>query len=110
MKGMKHKDDLNCKNTNFTSVIISSFKNLYFLISDHLYLCDFAKRCPLSFRLNMGITCVQARVAGKKQRVAVLLGVSREPRPRPICGWVAELFCVKPIGVGRGDFVTLIRV
>ena len=85
-------------------------KILYFLISDHLYLCDFAKRCPLSFRLNMGITCVQARVAGKKQRVAVLLGVSRELRPRPICGWVAELFCVKPIGVGRGDFVTLIRV
>ena len=25
-------------------------------------------------------------------------------------GWVADLFCVKPRGVGRGDFVTLIRV
>ena len=63
---MKHKDYLNCKNTNFTGAIISSFKNLYFLISDHLYLCDFAKRCLLSFHLNMGITCVQAGVAGKK--------------------------------------------
>ena len=63
---MKHKDYLNCKNTNFTGAIVSSFNYLYFLISDHLYLCDFAKRCPLSFRLNMGIACVQARVAGKK--------------------------------------------
>ena len=63
---MRHKDYLNCKNTNFTGAIVSSFKNLYFLISDHLYLCDFAKRCPLSFRLNMGIACVEARVAGKR--------------------------------------------
>ena len=30
-------------------------------------LCDFAKRCPLSFRLNTGIGRVQASVAGKKQ-------------------------------------------
>ena len=39
MKGnMKHEDDRNCKNANFTgATIISSFKNLYFCISDHLY-------------------------------------------------------------------------
>ena len=41
--------------------------------------------------------------------LAVLLGVSREPRPRPIREWVADLFCMKTRGVGRGDFVTLIR-
>ena len=29
-------------------------------------LCDFAKRCPLSFCLNTGIARVQASVAGKK--------------------------------------------
>ena len=53
-------------------------------------LCDFAKRCPLSFR--------------------VLLDVSREPRPEPIRGWVASLFSVKNQGGRGGDFVTLIRV
>ena len=74
-------------------------------------LCDFAKRCPLSFRLNTGIARVQGSVAGKKkQGLAVLLGVSREPRPRTILGWVADLFCVKTRWVGRGDFVTLVRV
>ena len=31
----------------------------------------------------------------------------REPRPRPIRGWVADLFCVKTRGVGRGDFFHL---
>ena len=46
----------------------------------------------------------------KTRGLAVLLGVSREPRPSPIRGWVADLFCVKARGVGRGDFVTLIRV
>ena len=45
-----------------------------------IYLCDFAKRCSLSFR--------------------VLLDVSREPRPEPIRGWVDSLFCVKT-GEGR---------
>ena len=55
-------------------------------------------------------TGVQASVAGKKpEGLAVLLGVSREPRPTPIRGWVANLFCVKTTGVARGDFVTLIR-
>ena len=54
--------------------------------------------------------CVQASVAGKNRGLGVLLGVGREPRPRPIRGWVASLFCVKTRGVGRGDFVTLVRV
>ena len=49
-------------------------------------------------------------VAGKKTKgLGVLLGVSREPRLRPIRGWVASLFYVKTRGVRRGDFVTLIR-
>ena len=74
-------------------------------------MCDFAKRCPLSFRLNTVIARVQASVAGKKtRRLAVLLGVSSEPGPRPIRNGVADLFCVRTSGVGRGDFVTLIRV
>ena len=73
----------------------------------NIYRCDFAKRCPLSFLLNTGISRVQAGVAEKKNRgLAVLLGVSREPRPRPIRGWVADLFGVKTRGVGKGDFVT----
>ena len=61
----------------------------------------------------MGIASVQARVAEKKKTrgLDVLLGVSREPRPIPNCGWLAGFFFyVKPSGVGRGDFVTLIRV
>ena len=48
-------------------------------------LCDFA-RCPLRFQVS---------VVEKKQGLALLLGVSREPRPRTILGWVADLFCVK---------------
>ena len=31
--------------------------------TEYVYLCGFAKRCPISFRLNTG---VQASVAGKK--------------------------------------------
>ena len=56
------------------------------LLSLFLYLCDFAKKNPGG------------------------LPSCWEPRPRPIRGWVASLFCVKTRGVGRGDFVTLIRV
>ena len=70
--------------------------------SIRICLCHFSKRCPQSFGLI---------VAGKKTRgLAVLLGVSREPIPRPVRGWVADLFCVETRGVGRGDFVTLIRL
>ena len=54
--------------------------------------CDFTKRCLLSFRLNTGIARVQASVFGEKNRGHnILQSVSREPRPRPIRGgW---LFC-----------------
>ena len=77
----------------------------------NLYLCDFAKRCPLRFRLNTGIARVQASVAGKKNHGACCLArCQQKAQPRPICGWVADLLCVKTRGVGRGDFVTLIRV
>ena len=77
----------------------------------NIRLCDFAKRCLLSVRLNTGIARVQASVFGKKTRGhAILRSVSREPRHRPTRGGVASLFCVKTRGVGRGDFVTLIRV
>ena len=66
---------------------------------------------PARFSLNSSIARAQASVAGKKPgRLGVLLGVSREHGPRHIRGWVASLFCVKTRGVGRGDFVTLIRV
>ena len=40
---------------------------LFIIFYVHIDLCDFAKRCPLSFRLNTGIGRVQASVAGKKQ-------------------------------------------
>ena len=84
---------------------------IYFLeitLNSIVCLCDFAKRCSPSFRLNTGISSQCGR---KKTRgLAVLLGVSWEFRFRPIRGWVADLFCVKTRGVGRGDFVTLIRV
>ena len=78
---------------------------IYLYIHIYIYLCDFSKRCTLSFRLNTGISSQCSR---KKNRgLAVLLGVSRESRPRPTRGWVADLFCVKTRGVRRGDFVTL---
>ena len=71
-------------------------------------------RCPLSFRLNTGIARIQASVAEKKKKqnrgLAVLLGVGRDPRRRPNCGWLADLFCAKRVGGGGVDFVILIRV
>ena len=42
-------------------------KYIEITLNANLYLCDFAKRCPLSFRLNTGIARVQASVAGKNQ-------------------------------------------
>ena len=71
---------------------------------------------PSKFSLNTGIARIQASVAGKKRKrnrgLAVLLGVGRDPRRRPNCGWLADLFCAKRGGGGggRGDFVILIRV
>ena len=61
-------------------------------------------RCPLSFRLNTRIARIQASVAGKKRKrnrgLAVLLGVGRDPKRRPNCGWLADLFCAKRWGGG----------
>ena len=37
-----------------------------FMQKKYLYICDFAKRCLLSFHLNMGFAHVQASVARKK--------------------------------------------
>ena len=42
--------------------------------------CDFAKRCPVIFRLFKSVK------PKKNKGLAVLLGVSREPRPKPIRG------------------------
>ena len=36
------------------------------VVTNNIYLCDFANRSLLSFRLNTGITRVEASVAGKK--------------------------------------------
>ena len=44
-----------------------------------VYLCDFAKRCPISFRLNTGIARVQAGVAGKKTTGLAVLLSSPDP-------------------------------
>ena len=57
-------------------------------------------RCPVSVRLNTGIARIQASVAEKKKKkqnrgLAVLLGVGRDPRRRPNCGWLADFFCAK---------------
>ena len=74
----------------------------------NIYRCDFAKRCPLSFLLNTGISRVQAGVAEKKKKKqgACCLAGCQQSRPRPIRGWVADLFGAKTRGVGKGDFVT----
>ena len=67
----------------------------------------------LSFRLKTGIARGQASVAGKKKnkkKQGTCCLARCELRPRPIRGWVADSFYVKSRGVGRGDFVTLIRV
>ena len=45
----------------------------------------------------------------KTRGLAVLIGVSWEPRPRSICGWVASLFCVKTRRVGKGDLYGFIH-
>ena len=66
---------------------------------------------PAKFSLEHGhLTCSSQRSRKKTSGLAVLLGVSRELRPRPIRGLVAALFCAKTRELGRGDSVTLIRV
>ena len=39
-----------------------------------------------------------------------MLGVRRELWPRPNYGWLVDLYCDKSRGLGRRNFVTLIRV
>ena len=81
-------------------------------------LCDFAKRCPLRFRLNTSEGLVHASVAGKKKtKNKTKTGglpscqVSAEsPGPDLSAGGWYPCSVSEPEGVGRGDFVTLIRV
>ena len=76
-----------------------------------IHLCDFAKRCLLRFRLNTGIASVQASVARKKSGGLASCWVSAEsPGPDLSVGGWLPYFVWKPVGVGREDFVTLIRV
>ena len=78
-----------------------------------MYIGVILLKVPAKFSLEHGHLRCSSRCSRKKKKnrgLAVLLGVSREPRPRPICGWVADLFGAKTSGAGRGDFVTLIRV
>ena len=66
---------------------------------------------PTKFLLEQGHPLVQASVARKKKTgLGILRSVSREPRPRSNCGGLGGIFCVESRGVGRGNFVTLIRV
>ena len=60
---------------------------------------------PAKFSFEHGHLQCQASVTEKKNRgLAVLLGVSREPRPRPIRGWVADLFLCENQGGREGRF------
>ena len=69
--------------------------------SGQIHLCDFAKRCSFSIRLNTGIASVQARVAKKNPGgLGVMRGVSIQPSPRPNSGWVNGFFCAKRVGWG----------
>ena len=65
---------------------------------------------PAKFSLEHGHRPCSSQCSRKKAReLAVLLGVSREPGPDLSVGGWLTCFVSKP-GVGRGDFVTLIRV
>ena len=85
---------------------LTLFITFYILV----YLCDFAKRCPLSFRSNTDIARVQASVAVKKQ-AAWRLDRCQQRAQVQTYPWVGGfLVLCQNQGVGRGDFVTLIRV
>ena len=67
----------------------------------------FCWKVPAEFSLEHGHRTCSSQCSRKKKGnnnrgLGVLLGVSREPRPRPIRGWVASLFCVKTRGGGYG--------
>ena len=75
-------------------------------------LCDFAKRCPLSFRLNTGIARVQASVAEKKKQTnnnkkkqgAWRLARCQQRDQAQTYPWVGGfLVLYENQGVGRGD-------
>ena len=64
---------------------------------------------PAKFFLGHGHLPCSSRCSRKKKKnrgLAVLLGVSREPRPRPIRGWEADLFGAKTRGQG-GEILLL---
>ena len=96
VRNLVHKDP--------TALIIWIYRRRF------IYLCDFTKRCLLSFCLNTVIARHQARVAEKKKKnrqtkraLGVLLGVSRKPRPRPNC-WLLAGFFVLKVGGREGKF------
>ena len=71
------------------------------------YICVILLKGARWSSLEHGHRACSSQCRRKKARgLGILLGVSREPRARPIRGWVASLFCVKTRGVGRGNFVT----
>ena len=115
---MKNAHGRTCKRTKvYFYLYISLYENLFENGCIFIYIClILLKGARLVFAFfNTVIARVQASVAEKQKKkktgnFAVLLGVSGEPRPRPIRGWVAALFSVRTKGIGRGDFVTLIRV
>lgn len=68
-----------------------------------LYICVILlKRCLLRFRLNTA-SPVFKPVSPKNipGGCGILLGVSREPRLKPNCGWLAGFFLCQKYGVGR---------
>ena len=72
--------------------------------------CDFTKRCLLSFRLNTGIARVQASVFGEKTGGITSCKVSAEsPGPDLSVGGGFFVLCENQ-GGREGDFVALIRV
>ena len=74
------------------------------------YICMILLKGAAKFSLEHGRRPCSSQCSRKTTRgLGVLLGVIREPRPKPTRGWVASLFCGKTRGgVGRGYFVTLI--
>ena len=71
------------------------------------YLCDFAKRCPLSFLLNTGIARVQASVAGKKKQGAWRLAKYQQRAQAQTYPWVGGLLVLNENQGGReGRYVT----
>ena len=76
----------------------------------YVCLCDFAKRCPLSFCLNTGIARVQGSVAGKTQEAWRLARCQQRAQAQTY-PWVEGFVVLFENQGGReGRFVTLVRV